>query len=202
MNGAHDLGGMMGFGPINAPALEPVFHQPWEARMFGMMLAVGDVGGWSIDADRAACEAMAPADYLGSSYYEHWLHGLGLLLAKYHPDPNARPTQSDEVWAAAHARGSYIRSCDRPQGFAIGQPVRVKMLSPVSHTRAPRYIRGCVGVIMAYHGPQVYPDDNALGLGENPQHLYGVQFTTAALWGRPGPDTVHVDLWEPYLDAC
>ena len=30
MNGAHDLGGMMGFGPIAAPVSEPVFHEKWK----------------------------------------------------------------------------------------------------------------------------------------------------------------------------
>ena len=41
MNGAHDLGGMHGFGTI-APepeAEEPVFHAAWEKRVFGLRLA-------------------------------------------------------------------------------------------------------------------------------------------------------------------
>ncbi len=37
MNGAHDLGGMMGFGPIAAPATEPVFHEKWEGRMAALV---------------------------------------------------------------------------------------------------------------------------------------------------------------------
>ena len=36
MNGIHDMGGMHGFGPIELEAKEPVFHEPWEARMFGV----------------------------------------------------------------------------------------------------------------------------------------------------------------------
>ena len=39
MNGAHDLGGMMGFGPVAAESNEPVFHETWESRLFA--LAVG-----------------------------------------------------------------------------------------------------------------------------------------------------------------
>ena len=85
MNGAHDLGGMMGFGPIAAPPSEPVFHEKWEGRMAALMMAVGDAGGWTIDEDRSACESMHPAKYLNTSYYEHWLHGLELLLQKYTP---------------------------------------------------------------------------------------------------------------------
>jgi nitrile hydratase len=82
MNGAHDCGGMMGFGPVVAEENEPVFHALWEARMFALMSAVGDVGGWTLDEDRAACEAMEPGHYITSSYYEHWLNGLELLLQK------------------------------------------------------------------------------------------------------------------------
>jgi hypothetical protein len=82
MNGAHDCGGMMGFGPVVAEQDEPVFHAPWEARMFALMSAIGDVGGWTLDEDRAACESMHPGHYINSSYYEHWLNGLEILLHK------------------------------------------------------------------------------------------------------------------------
>jgi hypothetical protein len=36
MNGAHDLGGMHGLGPINPEpeTEEPVFHADWEKRVF------------------------------------------------------------------------------------------------------------------------------------------------------------------------
>ena len=88
MNGAHDLGGMMGFGPIAAPSSEPVFHEKWEGRMAALSMTVP--GDWSIDEDRSACESMHPAKYLKTSYYEHWLHGLESLLKKYTPDSSSR----------------------------------------------------------------------------------------------------------------
>ena len=125
MNGAHDLGGMMGFGPIAPEPNEPVFHEEWERRLFAVMSAVGDVGGWSIDEDRSACESMSPADYLESSYYEHWLHGLetcwsstgcqrrASLRAAMHGRPRkdiAPPTRADEVWTLHTAPGSYVRA--------------------------------------------------------------------------------------------
>jgi nitrile hydratase len=81
MNGAHDLGGMMGFGPIAPEPDEPVFHEDWKRRVFALMGAVA--GDWSIDEDRSACEAMSPAAYLNSSYYEHWLHGLETVLVAH-----------------------------------------------------------------------------------------------------------------------
>lgn len=80
MNGAHDLGGMHGFGPINPEPDEPVFHAEWERRAFAITLAMGAYGAWNLDMSRYARERMDPAEYLGSSYYEHWLHGLQTLL--------------------------------------------------------------------------------------------------------------------------
>ena len=46
------------------------------------------------------------------------------------------------------------------------------------------------------------PDSNALGVGENPQWLYTVQFNARDLWG-PDADPnlrVSVDAWEPYVE--
>lgn len=42
------------------------------------------VGGhFNVDEFRHSIECMPPADYLQSSYYEHWLHAFEtLLLAK------------------------------------------------------------------------------------------------------------------------
>ena len=36
MNGIHDMGGMHGLGPVIPESEEPYFHEPWEARMFGI----------------------------------------------------------------------------------------------------------------------------------------------------------------------
>lgn len=80
MNGAHDLGGMHGFGPIDPEPDEPVFHAQWERRAFALTLAMGAYGAWNIDMSRHARERMEPGAYLTTSYYEHWLHGLERLL--------------------------------------------------------------------------------------------------------------------------
>ena len=78
MNGAHDLGGMHGFGPINPEpeGEEPVFHAAWEKRVFGLTLAVGTLRKWNIDMSRHARERQHPVDYLRHTYYENWLAGL------------------------------------------------------------------------------------------------------------------------------
>jgi hypothetical protein len=199
MNGAHDLGGMMGFGRIAAPVTEPVFHEKWEGRLAALMMTVP--GDWSIDEDRAACESMHPAKYLKTSYYEHWLHGLESLLKKYTPD-SASAMRPADIWPALTARRSYARDVQAPAAFAIGQKVRVKIMNPMTHTRAPRYVRGHTGDVVKIHGAHVFPDSNAQGLGENPQWLYTVRFTAKELWGHANNDTVTLDLWEPYLEPA
>ena len=199
MNGSHDLGGMMGFGPIAAPLSEPVFHEKWEGRIAALMMAVP--GGWSIDEDRSACESMHPAKYLKTSYYEHWLHGLESLLRKYAPDSSS-PMRPENIWAAVTTRGSYVRDIPSLAAFTIGQKIRVKIMNSTTHTRAPRYVRGHAGEVVKIHGAHVFPDSNACGLGENPQWLYTVRFTAKELWSHASNDSVMLDLWEPYLEPA
>lgn len=80
MNGMHDLGGMHGMGPINPEANEPVFHADWERRVFGLFVTAFAGGHFNVDEFRHGIERMAPAHYLESSYYEHWLHAIETLL--------------------------------------------------------------------------------------------------------------------------
>jgi nitrile hydratase subunit beta len=215
MNGAHDCGGMMGYGPVTPEKNEPVFHEPWEARMFALMSAIGDVGGWTLDDDRAACESMHPGAYIATSYYEHWLNGIEILLAKHglataqemasgkaaSQPKRVTPTPPDGVWPAVTAPGSYERKVEGPPLFKPGDRVRAKLLNPAHHTRLPRYLRGHVGEIVHWHGAHVFPDSNASGQGEDPRHLYTVRFRAADIWGKDTRDMIHADLWEPYLEA-
>jgi len=80
VNGVHDLGGMQGMGPIEFEENEPYFHEDWERRMLGMFLAVFAGGYYNIDEFRHSIERMGPANYLGTSYYEHWLSGMQRML--------------------------------------------------------------------------------------------------------------------------
>ena len=79
MNGVHDLGGMHGLGPIVREDNEPYFHEPWEERVFGMFIAAFAGGVYNVDEFRHSIERMAPAHYLTTSYYEHWLHAIETL---------------------------------------------------------------------------------------------------------------------------
>lgn len=82
MNGMHDLGGMHGMGPINPEPDEPVFHEEWERQVFGLFVATFAGGHFNVDEFRHGIERMAPAHYLESSYYEHWLHAIETLLVE------------------------------------------------------------------------------------------------------------------------
>jgi nitrile hydratase beta subunit len=82
MNGIHDLGGMHGLGPIRPDPDDPVFHEDWERRVFGLMIATFAGGNFNVDEFRHAIERMDPAHYLESSYYEHWLASIETLLVE------------------------------------------------------------------------------------------------------------------------
>ena len=83
MNGAQDLGGMMGFGPVVAEKDEPVFHGRWESRVLANVVATQALGWWSGDRSRFARESLNPGFYLTHSYYEIWLAALEkLVIAK------------------------------------------------------------------------------------------------------------------------
>ncbi len=82
MNGVHDMGGMQGYGPIDIEQNEPVFHDDWEKRMFALFLAVFAGGHYNIDQFRHSIERMDPADYLRTTYYEHWMSSMQRMLVE------------------------------------------------------------------------------------------------------------------------
>ncbi len=224
MNGAHDLGGMHGFGPVQAEPDEPVFHTDWERRAFALTLAMGAWRRWNLDMSRSAREQMAPAEYLATTYYEHWLFGLLRLMVEHglaSPDEIARVERGEPAAGgpavlrdgALRADG-VARMLGNPRGarlddpvpprFHVGQAVVARNLHPVGHTRLPRYVRGRRGEVAIDHGVFIFPDTHAAGQGTQPQHVYSVRFTARELWGPDAParDTVHVDLWDDYLEAA
>jgi nitrile hydratase subunit beta len=219
MNGVHDMGGMHGMGPIAPESEEPVFHEPWEARVFALYRATSSLGRWNIDAARHARERIPPADYLRMSYYEKWLAGLITMLeesglvtraevenGRRAPEiPKAiPPLRAEQVAALVAERGWFERPANRLPRFAVGEAVRVKKINQTGHTRLPRYARGNVGVVDRVHGAHVFPDSNAHFRGESPQYLYSVRFSARELWGEAASsrDAVYIDLWEDYLEPA
>jgi nitrile hydratase subunit beta len=219
MNGIHDMGGMHGMGPIQPEREEPVFHEPWEGRVFALARAVGAWRKWNIDAFRYQREQIPPADYLHLSYYETWLATLlglmvkrglvsGAELENGHPPPGSArlsPPLTPEKAALMIANGSPAnRDVHVPARFQVGQQIRTRNINPESHTRLPRYARAKRGTVERSHGVFVFPDTNALFQGENPQHLYSVRFSARELWGEQAAarDSIYLDLWDSYLEPA
>lgn len=222
MNGVHDMGGMHGFGPVDPEPeeSEAVFHAEWERRIFGLALATAPLGAWSLDASRHSRERLDALTYLRSSYYEKWLRGLESLLLEHHvvtpaelagatadgPAPDAltaRRLVGEDVVRMLRAGRPYDRESVVAPRFAPGDRVRVRPVTTAGHTRAVGYARGRFGTVEVHHGCHVFPDRSARGedVGE---HLYGVAFTATELWGEAASprDTIHIELWEPYLEAA
>src|SRR5690349_9366131 len=189
---------MHGMGPIEYEKNEPVFHAPWESRVFALNVAMGFWRKWNIDASRHGIEQIPPADYLRMSYYEKWFTRLASLLVKsglITPDelqagrpargtpPAAPPFTAATVAETLGKGGPYSRAISAPPVFHTGQRVRARNLHPAGHTRLPRYVRGRAGIIDRDHGVFVFPDTNAQFRGEKPQHVYSVRFAARELWG-------------------
>jgi nitrile hydratase beta subunit len=219
VNGAQDLGGMMGFGPVSFEPDEPWFHAPWERRAFAITLAMGASGAWNLDMTRHVRESLPPADYLSSSYYEIWTKALEKLLVQKDlvspaeleaggalspPAPVKRVLKVAEV-AAALAKGSPTdRPATQPARFAEGEEVVTRNMHPAGHTRLPRYARAKRGFVERVHGVFVFPDSSAHSQGDNPQWLYTVRFSGPELWGEEADPAlvVSIDAWESYLEPA
>jgi nitrile hydratase subunit beta len=219
MNGVHDMGGMDGFGKVEAEPNEPVFHHDWEGRVMAMMRAMGATGAFNIDTMRYHFETLPPAIYLACTYYQKWFLGLEDMLidkgfisasevAAGHSATSAKPLKRGKFTLndvdRIMARGKFGREASAPAKFKIGDRVRARNMHPATHTRLPRYTRGHVGVIERNLGCNVFPDTSAMGGGENPQWLYTVVFDGVELWGADSDPTVKVsiDAFEPYLEKA
>jgi len=218
MDAVHDLGGKPGFGPVDKDGDDDVFHERWEAKVFAMTRAGARAGAWlNVDRFRHAVERIDPRAYLEHGYYGRWLGGIETLLVE------AGVVSQEEISERALALGagdndliaakpspnpdplgpgSSAPGCYREIGisplFDVGEEIVTAINPKNGHTRLPSYARGKVGLIEAYHGGWIYPDTNAHGLGEQPQHLYTVRFSSETLWDKQG-FSVRLDLFEPYL---
>jgi nitrile hydratase len=224
MNGIHDLGGMHGFGKVQAERNEPVFHYPWERKVFGIMVSTMAQGIYNVDEFRFGIEQMDAAHYLESSYYEHWLETVqknlvekgvikraeleaALRKAKGRGRAGAPkrrdPAMAQRLLEIIHKGDHYMRAPVPPR-FKVGDAVRARNVNPPTHTRLPRYVRGKQGVIECVRGTFVTPDDNAIGKGEHPQPVYSVRFNGTELWGAQAQsnETLYIDMWEQYLEPA
>ncbi len=213
----HDMGGMDGFGSPRVESAEPVFHEPWEARVFAMTMLATAAGVFVTDTFRHAVEQLPPDEYLRRGYYGRWLRALERLLlhaaiitpdeiVAHDPDGEAPITAPPTVPFAAPpsaASPGSLRNIDTPPQFETGQRVLVRSMRPPGHTRLPGYVRGKRGVVERVHPGWVFPDTSAHGLGEEPQYAYAVRFQGVELWGADAERgvSVCVDLFESYLEG-
>jgi nitrile hydratase len=217
MNGIHDMGGMHGMGPISHPPNEPVFHEPWEGRAWGILFALAPWGRGRWGSIRYELEHTPPADYLRVSYYERWftvvvnrLLRSDLItpaeLAAGKADPS-RPAPA-QLSAPPRPLSAPAARVDAPAkaAFKLGQRVRARNIQPEGHTRLPRYTRGKAGTVIRLNGAFALQDTDAKGLwlSGRPQQVYTVRFASRELWGSQSSprDAIYVDLWEDYLERA
>jgi nitrile hydratase len=209
VDGAHDMGGMHGFGPICVEDDEPTFHEPWEGRTFALMIVTG-AKRLRHGTIRAHIEAMPPERYLPAGYFERWAFAVeralveGGSLTTPEIDDRAASGQPGPATADPAFTAWLVGALSRPNDrwppapsarFAVGDDVTVKRMAPVAHHRCPRYVRGVTGAVERLCGGWPRPDGS-----DEPEALYTVRFERRALWGddaEPGP--VYLDLWEGYL---
>ena len=171
MNGVHDMGGMHGMGPLEPEPNEPVFHEPWEGRVYALVQSMGPWGrGRNWGSFRFALESIPAADYLRMSYYERWFEALLVerlvgsnlvthaelasgTVDKSRPRPTLLPASADSAQAEVAERAR----------FRVGQRVRARDMNPRGHTRLPRYTRGRHGHVVRDHGVFALQDTDVNG---------------------------------------
>ncbi len=206
VDGIHDLGGMQGFGAVVHSPAEPAFHDRWEAVARALLVVVAGAVEASGGEFRHSIERMEPGHYLTSSYYEHWLTAAATLAVEH-----GLVTRS-ELEARAGGRfplsGPVLTPMVVDAGLDVGEPrfgvgdrVRVREWHPPGHTRCPRYVRGKAGTVVRVDGTHSVPDIEAHGTARRCEPTYSVRFDAAELWrdGQRGA-SVHVDLWDSYLE--
>ncbi|MCY3545017.1 MAG: nitrile hydratase subunit beta [Chloroflexi bacterium] len=225
MNGVHDMGGMHGFGPIDIEADEPVFHDEWEGRVYGIVTGIREERDvYGPYGSRHYIENIPPAQYLAASYYERWMLALeaaliskGLLTADeldaktrdFAAAPSAAPSRRDNPALAERVRQRIYapqpieeQASSLPR-FAISDAVVVRNIHPVGHTRLPRYVRGKRGIVERVYGAQGFQDEPTIA-DRSPQHVYSVSFDAVELWGANAEPNqrLYIDMWESWMEAA
>jgi len=218
VDGVHDMGGKTRhFGPL--PPLdpdEPPFQAEWEGKAFALALLANRVSGANLHAFRHAIERVPEPEYL-SGYYERWLASAEILLVDSGIlAPGAVAARAENLRGGSAVEppvpephkpqmpsggGGNLRQVDDPPAFAVGDRVTAREHVPSTHDRLPSYARGQTGTVTAVQPAQVLPDTAAHFVGENPQHVYSVEFAATDLWGDEAESfSVSLDLYESYLE--
>ena len=217
ITGIHDMGGVPGYGRVEPERDEPVFHEHWEGRVFGLVTSVKDA------LSRPNLESLDPDDYL-SGYYRRWMMALerglierGVLGANelsaktdyFRHNPDARPTRVLDPELTERVRQGMYRQLQvrkeqaAPPAFAVGDVVRARRIEHGGHTRLPRYAQGKSGSIAQIFAAYDFPDDSPTAKDAPVQQLYSVRFEGSELWGESAESgtAVYIDMWESYLES-
>lgn len=215
MDGVHDLGGKIGYGPVDVNEPEEPYHYDYEGRMWAIS-RIARAPGITIDWWRHVRELIDPDDYLNRPYFDSWaqthiatmidagVFTFAELESGTSVTPPAKQAKGADYQDVLDFNTNFAFRFDRPAEdmpkFQVGQTVHTQAIGHSGHTRLPEYARGKPGIIHSHHGAHIFPDDSAKG-HEAPQHLYTVSFKSADLWTEAEypDDRVLIDLWESYL---
>ena len=225
MNGIHDMGGMHGFGPVRREENEPVFHEPWEGRLFAMQMS-GMVPLFPTgDAARYALELLGPAEYVSSPYYERWLARmerrlleLGILtreelddrIRHYRRHPDAEVPRREDPAVAGQVMERMRNRLPPPRGLGQASQVRGGGGGPhqersprgappaaALRARAPRNHRPAPRLSRPRrrHGPGCPQPRGALQREIRRGRALGGS-------RAEGRGSVYIDLWDSYLEPA
>jgi nitrile hydratase beta subunit len=217
-----DLGGRHGFGPVPIDRDEPVFHAHWEASVIAGILATIAAGLYNVDQFREGIDDLEPLSYLTLGYYRRWLHTLEVncvrsgvftdeelerrieeLASGAAPPPGPNREIAAQLRDLIYFSAPALAPAPAPPVFAVGDPVRGRVLEGRRHARIPRYAQGRPGVVEHVAPAFPEPDANRLGLGERREHVYSVRFAARDLWDDADPHAaIILDLWESYLEPA
>jgi hypothetical protein len=154
-------------------------------------------------------------DYLRMSYFERWAHRLAAQVVKYGlvsqeeiDSGKAAPgsTKANPAFSleAAGSRGEFLRATiqrfDRDSRYASACVPGTSILLVTHACHATSAARPASSSEIT--GSISFPDSNAHFQGEKRQHVYSVRFAATELWGEIASprDSVHLDLWDDYLE--
>lgn len=182
---------------------------------------------WTWAHLRQGAEGMHPFEYFRLRYYEKWLGGIsGFFIEEGYitqeeldartaeflqgsadaPLPNGGdPAIDTQVEKYLREGDSPKRPAPAPAKFKVGDRVRIKNVSPATHSRLPGNLKGHTAkVVKVYEGAFTYFFPTGDGIG-TPMPVYSLAFKAEDLWAgavsEPGV-LYYNDIFEAYVEAA
>ena len=217
MDGAHDMGGAKGFGPVVPEPNEPVFHDDWERRAFALTVRCRVRAAGTSTCRGLPARTGRRRIISARRYFQIWLAGLETLMierglvtreeieagkvlsaakTRRHADRSNRVTPAIRRGGPTERAGEPARDvCGRRDRADEGHPpgdayaVAAICSRPSRHDRAQSRL-SCL------------PRHQLARQGRGPAMALHRAFRRAELWGKDADPTlsVSVDAWESYLE--